>query len=66
MAQTSRPTVAKRQLESKRRARRLQKEEKRARRKQERQESRENSPDVPSGVDPDIADIVPGPQPPRF
>lgn len=68
MAQTNRPTLAKRQLEAKRRARRLKKEEKRAARKAEKQQQAESpeQQNAEAEVDPDIADIVPGPQPPQY
>lgn len=65
MAQNGRPTLTKRQLEAKRHARRRMKEEKRAARKEERRQNQDSTPQS-SGVDPDIADIIPGPQPPRF
>ena len=64
MAQNGRPTLTKRQREAKRLARRRVKEEKRAQLKEERRQQ----PSAPSDsdVDPDIAHIVPGPQPPQF
>lgn len=60
MAHRSRPTTNKRQREQARIAKRNEKAARladRARRVTER-------PDLPAGVDPDIADIRPGPQPP--
>lgn len=60
MAHRSRPTTNKRQREQARIAKRNEKAARladRARRTTER-------PDLPAGVDPDIADIRPGPQPP--
>jgi hypothetical protein len=44
----------------------MKKDEKRAQRKLDRQARRENPQPVDSGGDPDIADIIPGPQPPRY
>lgn len=58
MANNGRPTFAKRQKEL---ARKQNKEDKRAR-AEKRQTERDNKV-VPEGVDPDIAGIVPGPQP---
>ncbi len=55
-----RTTFAKRQRE---RAKQEKKEEK-ARRRAERKEARQDRPERGDDVDPDIADIVPGPQPP--
>lgn len=66
MAQTGRPTLTKRQREAKNRQRREQKEERRAQRKAEKQDRLENQDSVGKDVDPDIAGIIPGPQPPRF
>ena len=59
MAQRSRPTVTKRQREQARIAKQKEKAAKRAERS--RQDPRERL--GPGGVDPDIADIRPGPQP---
>jgi hypothetical protein len=56
----SNPSVNKRQKERNRQDRQREKEAKRAQRKRERAE---RGPATP-GVDPDIAGIVPGPQPP--
>jgi hypothetical protein len=58
MAHRSRPTTNKRQREQARIAKRNDK----AARMEERRRAAEH-PDVPEGVDPDIADIRPGPQP---
>jgi hypothetical protein len=52
-------SFAKRQKEKNRQDRQRDKEEKREQRKAEKL----NRPAPPPGVDPDIADIVPGPQP---
>lgn len=60
MASNGRPSVNKRRKEQERRQ---WQEQKAARRAMRAEESR-NRPTTP-GVDPDIADIVPGPQPPR-
>lgn len=49
----------KRQKELSREEKRREKEERREQRKREKAER----PDAPDGVDPDIAGIVPGPQP---
>ncbi len=49
----------KRQREQQRQERKAEKEERKAKREQEKA----NRPDAPDGVDPDIAHIVPGPQP---
>jgi len=57
MAHRSRPTTNKRQREQARIAKRNDKAARLADRK------RAERPDVPAGVDPDIADIRPGPQP---
>lgn len=56
------PGSTKRQKEAARRDRQRRKEEKREQRKREREE-RGQRPPAP-GEDPDIAGIVPGPQPP--
>ncbi|HET6439491.1 MAG TPA: hypothetical protein VFG59_15590 [Anaeromyxobacter sp.] len=56
------PGATKRQKEANRRERQAKKEERREQRKRERAE-RPGSPPLP-GEDPDIAGIVPGPQPP--
>ena len=58
MAHRSRPTTNKRQREQARIAKRNDK----AARLAERKRSTDR-PDLPAGVDPDIADIRPGPQP---
>ena len=60
MARNSRPTAAKREREKGLIERRQQKAE---RRRQEK-ERKAGSPSAPAGVDPDIADIKLGPQPP--
>jgi hypothetical protein len=58
MAHRSRPTTNKRQREQARIAKRNDK----AARMADRRRAAER-PDLPAGVDPDIADIRPGPQP---
>lgn len=59
MAMRSRPTALKRQRERER----LEKQKMKAARRAEKSQ-RETRSRAPSGVDPDIAHIVPGPQPP--
>jgi len=61
MARNSRPTAAKREREKGLIERRQQKAE---RRRQEKERKAGAAPTVPGGVDPDIADIKLGPQPP--
>ncbi len=61
MARNSRPTAAKREREKGLIERRQQKAE---RRRQEKERKAGAAPSAPAGVDPDIADINPGPQPP--
>jgi hypothetical protein len=58
MAQRSRPTISKRQREQARIAKQKDKAARRA-----EKASRPKAADMPGGVDPDIADIRPGPQP---
>jgi len=58
MAHRSRPTTNKRQREQARIAKRNDKAARLAERKRS-----SDRPDLPAGVDPDIADIRPGPQP---
>jgi hypothetical protein len=58
MAHRSRPTTNKRQREQARIAKRNDKAARLAERKRAT-----DRPDIPAGVDPDIADIRPGPQP---
>jgi hypothetical protein len=58
MAHRSRPTTNKRAREQARIAKRNDKAARIAERRQ-----RTDRPDLPAGVDPDIADIRPGPQP---
>jgi len=60
MAAQGRPSINKRQKEQARRDQQKQKEVQRA----ERRAQRSTEPRDPSGEDPDIAGIVPGPQPP--
>lgn len=60
MAQRSRPTITKRQKEQARLARRKDKEVRRA----EKARQSAAQPVARDGVDPDIAHIRPGPQPP--
>lgn len=62
MAGYGRPSAAKRQRERALAERRREKLAHRVETKHERQRSR--STDAPDGIDPDIAHIVPGPQPP--
>lgn len=59
MTNRSRPTQAKRAREKALQEKRQQK----AARRQDAKERKDSAPDRPNGVDPDIADIVPGPQP---
>jgi hypothetical protein len=59
MSGVSRPSFTKRQKEQKRAEKRAKKEERKEARKKEGGERG----DAPDGVDPDIAGIVPGPQP---
>lgn len=61
MAQKGRPSVLKRRREQALREKRQRKAERRARRKAERQ-AQQSVTDTE--VDPDIAHIIPGPQPP--
>jgi len=60
LATSRRPTITKRQKERARDERRRHKLEKRAQRKTEK----DGKDDVVTGEDPDLAGIVPGPQPP--
>ena len=62
MAHRSRPTTNKRQREQARIAKRNDK----AARFADRQKRTAERGDLPAGVDPDIADIRPGPQPPAW
>ena len=57
----SRPSIQKRNNE----ARKLEKTLEKAARRAARAADREETTDVPQGVDPDLAGIVPGPQPVR-
>ncbi len=66
MARPGPATQAKRQRERAKQDKRKAKEEKRALRKEQKQEALEASADPEPGVDPDIVDIVPGPQAPRY
>jgi hypothetical protein len=59
LANRGRPSVNKRLKEAARKQRQQQKAEKRAARAAEKQ----SKPEIDSGEDPDIAGIVPGPQP---
>jgi hypothetical protein len=61
MPQRSRPTITKRQREQARIAKQKDKAAKRAEKSR-----RDPGPSAPGGVDPDIADIKPGPQPPAW
>ncbi len=59
MARNARPTAAKREREKNLNVRRQDKAAKR----QDVKQRKASEPPPPPGVDPDIADIVPGPQP---
>lgn len=59
MARNARPTAAKRAREKDLNERRQQK----AVRRQSIKERKATEPPPPPGIDPDIADIIPGPQP---
>jgi hypothetical protein len=61
MAQRSRPTITKRQREQ---ARIAKQKDKAARRAEKASKKDRSTPNLPDGIDPDIADIRPGPQPP--
>ena len=61
MANRSRPSQQKRHKERARQEKQKMKFE----RRQEAKVGRSNSPRQPGEIDPDIAGIVPGPQPPR-
>ena len=61
MANRGRPSVNKRRKEEERR----QWQKKKAGRRAERIDEARNRPAVGAGEDPDIAGVVPGPQPPR-
>lgn len=60
VSSNGRPSFAKRQKEIARAEKQRDKAAERARRAVEKK----NRPDAPPGVDPDIAGVVPGPQPP--
>jgi hypothetical protein len=60
MAQRSRPTITKRQREQAR----IAKQKDKAARRAEKARRDRSTPATPDGIDPDIADIRPGPQPP--
>lgn len=62
MTSRSRPTQAKRAREKALQEKRQQK----AARRQDAKERKDSTPNRPDGIDPDIADIVPGPQPHPF
>ncbi len=62
MTNRSRPTQAKRAREKALQEKRQQK----AARRQDAKERRDSTPGRPDGIDPDIAGIVPGPQPHPF
>jgi hypothetical protein len=66
VAQNGRPTLTKRQREAKARKRREDKDERRRIRKAEKVERLDHPSGADSDIDPDIADIIPGPQPPRI
>ncbi len=59
MAQRSRPTITKRQREQAR----IAKQKDKAARRADKSTRRSPNDGLPEGVDPDIADIRPGPQP---
>jgi hypothetical protein len=59
MSTNGRPSITKRNREQARRDKAKEKSERRAQRALEKQ----NKPDVADGEDPDIAGIIPGPQP---
>jgi hypothetical protein len=59
MAQRSRPTITKRQREQAR----ITKQKDKAARRAEKARRGPSGPSSPDGIDPDIADIRPGPQP---
>jgi len=61
MARNTRPTAAKREREKTLAERRMQK----AARRLDNKERKASADPVPDGVDPDIADIKLGPQPPQ-
>ncbi len=61
MARPGPTTFAKRQREMRKRERRKEKLERRAQRKLEKEQA--PAPEAPPGEDPDIAGIIPGPQP---
>ena len=63
MARPGPTTFAKRQREIRKRQRRQEKLERRAQRKMDKEQAAEEAPGDLSGEDPDIAGIVPGPQP---
>lgn len=63
MARPGPTTFAKRQREIRKRRRRQEKLERRAQRKLDKEQAAEQAPPDLSGEDPDIAGIVPGPQP---
>ena len=62
MASRSRPTQAKRAREKAL----MEKRQSKAAKRVETKEQKANSPRPADGIDPDIADIVPGPQPHPF
>jgi hypothetical protein len=62
MTSRSRPTQAKRAREKALQEKRQQK----AARRQDAKERKDSGPNRSDGIDPDIADIVPGPQPHPF
>jgi hypothetical protein len=62
MPQRSRPTITKRQREQAR----IAKQKDKAARRAEKSRRDPNAAALPGGIDPDIADIKPGPQPPAW
>lgn len=63
MARPGPTTFAKRQREMRKRQRRQEKLERRAQRKIDKEQAALEAPENTTGEDPDIAGIVPGPQP---
>ena len=63
MARPGPTTFAKRQREIRKREKRKEKLERRAVRKAEKDQATEDAPEILTDEDPDIAGIVPGPQP---
>lgn len=64
MARPGPATFAKRQRELSKKRKRQEKLERRAMRKEQKVEDAANASDIGGDMDPDIAGIIPGPQPP--